>query len=101
MRTLHIQYQYWQIKLSINSGRKLNYHKPSLFLNMSLHVHPLLKCSVLSLLLGSLYASFYGWYDVNFVLCQACMIHCVTKAMPIHFINGKCYNYKETEREMP
>ena len=31
------------------------------------------------------------WHQLCF-LSQAFMMHCVTKAMPIHFIDGKCHN---------
>ena len=29
--------------------------------------------------------------SVNFVFCQVFMMHHVTKATPIYFINGKCH----------
>ena len=55
-----------------------------------------MKCSVLLLLLGSLYAFLLWLVWLQLHLCQVCTTWCVTEAMPIHFINSKCHNYKET-----
>lgn len=42
-----------------------------------------------------------GQYGINIVFVARCSRYTVTKANPIHFIDGKCFNYKELKGKSP